>query len=323
MKKALITGVTGQDGTYLTELLVSKGYQVIGLDIRLTPEKRSFFERFHSEFKLLEVDINDSAQLREILHRYEPEEIYNLASLSFVPASWESINLNIDVNARAVASLLEIIKTDHPAIRLYQASSSEMFGEPDTRPQTVDTPLSPQNPYAAAKAFAHWLVRCYRQMYGLYAVSGILYNHESPRRPEEFVTRKITSYAARIKLGFAQKLPLGNLEARRDWGFAGDYVRAMWMMLQQDAPLDFVIGTGKLHSVRDACQIAFTHLGLDYRDHVVTDERYYRQAEHYTLVADIREAQEKLGWEPATDLETMIQMMVDHDLELLKASPNN
>lgn len=317
MKKAFISGITGQDGSYLAELLVSKGYQVIGLDIRISSEDLKNLRSVEDQITVIEGDLNNYELIRHIISTQRPDEIYNLASISYVPSSWEAVAQNIDINAKAVANLLEAIRLDSPQTRLYQASSSEMFGVPEKVPQDINTPFAPQNPYAAAKAFAHWLVSCYRSIYATYAVSGILYNHESPRRPKQFVTRKITSHVAMIKKGIADSLPLGNLKAKRDWGFAGDYVKAMWLMLQQDAPADYVIGSGKLHSVEDLCELAFSYVDLDYRDYVTQDPRFYRQVEHYDLVADPSNAKETLGWEPEVDFPSLIKSMVDHDLALL------
>jgi GDPmannose 4,6-dehydratase len=322
MKKAFITGITGQDGSYLAELLLSKNYKIIGLDINLSPESLLHLHHVEDQITFIEGDLNNNELIRHIVSTHKPDEIYNFASISFVPSSWESVNQNIDINARAVANLLEAIRLINPGTRLYQASSSEMFGIPTIIPQDIDTPLSPRNPYAAAKAFAHWLISCYRSMHNIYAVSGILYNHESPRRPEHFVTRKITSYVAKIKFGLTDQLPLGNLEAKRDWGFAGDYVHAMWLMLQQDQPEDYLIGTGKLHTVREFCELAFKYVGLDYQEFVIQDPRYYRQIEHYHLTPDITRAREKLGWEPRVDFPTLVQTMVDYDLGLVQQKLN-
>lgn len=316
MKTAFITGITGQDGSYLAEYLLTKDYKVVGLDINLSPEALEYLVDVKDKIIFIEGDLNNNELIRHIVSTHKPDEIYNFASISFVPSSWDSVNNNIDINARAVANLLEAIRLINPSTRLYQASSSEMFGIPSKVPQDINTPLAPRNPYAAAKAFAHWLINCYRSIYNIYAVSGILYNHESPRRPEHFVTRKITSHAAKIKLGLADQLPLGNLEAKRDWGFAGDYVIAMWLMLQQSQPEDYLIGTGKLHTVRELCELAFSYVELDYRDYVVQDPKYYRQIEHYDLVPDISKAKEKLGWQPKVNFSTLIQNMVEHDLEL-------
>lgn len=318
MKTAFITGITGQDGSYLAEYLLTKDYKVVGLDINLSQEALIHLLPVKDKITFIEGDLNNNELIRHVVSTHKPDEIYNFASISFVPSSWESVNNNIDINARAVANLLEAIRLINPSTRMYQASSSEMFGNPSIVPQNTNTPFAPRNPYAAAKAFAHWLINCYRSIYNIYAVSGILYNHESPRRPEQFVTRKITSHAARIKLGLTNQLALGNLEAKRDWGFAGDYVMAMWLMLQQDQAEDFLIGTGKLHTVREFCDLAFSYVGLDYRDYVVQDPKFYRQIEHYDLTPDITRAKEILGWEPKVDFRTLIQTMVDYDLELAR-----
>lgn len=321
MKTAFITGITGQDGSYLAEYLLTKHYKVIGLDINLSEQALVHLQDVKQKIILIEGDLNNNELIRHIVSTHKPDEIFNFASISFVPSSWDSVNNNIDINAKAVANLLEAIRLLNPSTRIYQASSSEMFGIPEKVPQDINTPLVPRNPYAAAKAFAHWLINCYRSIYDIYAVSGILYNHESPRRPEHFVTRKITSHAAKIKLGLADQLPLGNLEAKRDWGFAGDYVVAMWLMLQQSQPEDYLIGTGKLHTVRELCDLAFGYVDLDYRDFVVQDPKFYRQIEHYDLIPDTTRAKEKLGWEPKVDLPTLIRNMVDYDLEII--SKNN
>lgn len=318
MKTAFITGITGQDGSYLAEYLLTKEYNVVGLDINLSQEALIHLQPVKDEITFIEGDLNNNELIRHVVSTHKPDEIYNFASISYVPSSWESVNKNIDINARAVANLLEAIRLINPSTRMYQASSSEMFGNPSMVPQNTNTPFAPRNPYAAAKAFAHWLINCYRSIYDIYAVSGILYNHESPRRPEHFVTRKITSHAARIKLGLTNQLALGNLEAKRDWGYAGDYVVAMWLMLQQDQPEDFLIGTGKLHTVRELCDLAFSYVGLDYRDFVVQDPKFYRQIEHYDLTPDTTRAKEILGWEPKVDFPTLIQNMVEYDLKLAR-----
>ena len=318
MKTALITGITGQDGSYLAEYLLTKEYKVVGLDINLTQEALLHLQPVKDKITFVEGDLNNNELIRHVVATHKPHEIYNFASISYVPSSWESVNNNIDINAKAVANLLEAIRLINPSTRIYQASSSEMFGNPSMVPQNTNTPFAPRNPYAAAKAFAHWLINCYRSIYNIYAVSGILYNHESPRRPEHFVTRKITSHAARIKLGLTDQLALGNLEAKRDWGFAGDYVVAMWLMLQQDQPEDFLIGTGKLHTVRELCKLAFSYVGLDYRDFVVQDPKFYRQIEHYDLTPDTTRAKEILGWEPKVDFPSLIKNMVEHDLKLAR-----
>jgi len=322
MKKAFITGITGQDGSYLSELLVARGYQVFGLDINTAPEALVYLQGIADQITLIEGDLNNYELIRHLISTQRPDEIYNLASISYVPSSWDSVAQNIDINAKAVANLLEAIRLDSPHTRLYQASSSEMFGVPQKVPQDITTPFAPQNPYAAAKAFAHWLVNCYRSIYGLYAVSGILYNHESPRRPAHFVTRKITSHVAMIKRGLADSLPLGNLKAKRDWRFAGDYVRAMWLMLQQQKPADYIIGSGILQTVEELCERAFGYVGLDYRRYVTQDPRFYRQIEHYDLVADPSNAKQVLGWEPEVDFPTLIKTMVDYDLALLDQEQN-
>lgn len=318
MKKAFITGITGQDGSYLAELLVSKGYKVIGLDVQTSPNHTIHLNPIIDQITIIEGDLNNTDLIKHIITSQKPDEIYNLASISYIPSSWDSVNQNIDINARAVANLLETIRQFSPESKMYQASSSEMFGVPEKVPQDINTAFAPQNPYAAAKAFAHWLTNCYRSLYHTFTVSGILYNHESPRRPNHFVTRKITTTVAQIKFGLKDSLALGNLKAKRDWGFAGDYVKAMWLMLQQVEPEDFVIGSGKLHSVAELCDLAFSYVGLDYRDFVVQDPKLYRQIEHYDLVADPTEAEEKLGWKPEVNFPELVHQMVEHDIFILK-----
>ena len=319
MPTALITGVTGQDGSYLAEFLLSKGYQVIGMVRRSSTTNFERIAHIQDEIKIVQGDLHDQSSLMAILDEYKPEEVYNLAAQSFVPTSWQQPVLTGEVTALGVTRLLEALRLVHPKARFYQASSSEMFGKVREVPQRETTPFYPRSPYGVAKVYGHWITVNYRESYNLFAVSGILFNHESPRRGLEFVTRKITHGVARIKLGLAKELRLGNLEARRDWGFAGDYVRAMWLMLQQDEPEDFVVGTGETHSVREFCEIAFSHVGLDYRDYVVQDPRFFRPAEVDLLVADPTKARQKLGWEPTVSFEELVKMMVDADLALLRA----
>jgi GDPmannose 4,6-dehydratase len=315
MPTALITGVTGQDGSYLAEFLLQKGYRVVGMVRRSSTVT---FERLHDiqdELIVVQGDLHDQSSLVDILERYEPDEVYNLAAQSFVPTSWSQPVLTGEVTALGVTRILEAIRLVNPKVRFYQASSSEMFGKAREVPQKEITPFYPRSPYGVAKVYAHWITVNYRESYDLYTVSGILFNHESPRRGLEFVSRKITHTAARIKLGLASELRLGNLEARRDWGFAGDYVIGMWLMLQQEIPSDYVLGTGDTHSVRDFCQMAFESLGLDYNDYVVQDPLFYRPAEIDLLVADPRKANRELKWNPRVQFQQLVKMMVEADIE--------
>lgn len=318
MPTALITGITGQDGSYLAEFLLQKGYRVVGMVRRASTHNYERIQHLLDQITLVQGDLHDQGSLLGILEEYEPDEVYNLAAQSFVPTSWNQPALTAEVTALGVTRMLEAIRYVNPKIRFYQASSSEMFGKVLEVPQRETTPFYPRSPYGVAKVYGHWITVNYRESFGLFAVSGILFNHESPRRGLEFVTRKISDGVARIKLGLAKELRLGNLEARRDWGFAGDYVQAMWLMLQQEQAEDFVIGTGETHSVREFCELAFGHVGLDYRDFVVQDERFYRPAEVDLLVADPSKAHAKLGWEPSVSLPELVKMMVDADLERLK-----
>jgi GDPmannose 4,6-dehydratase len=317
MPTALITGITGQDGSYLAEFLLSKGYQVIGMVRRSSTVTFERIQHIQDDITIIQGDLHDQSSLVDVMERYHPDEVYNLAAQSFVPTSWSQPVLTGEVTALGVTRILEAIRLVNPKTRFYQASSSEMFGKVHEVPQNEKTPFYPRSPYGVAKVYGHWITVNYRESYNLFAVSGILFNHESPRRGLEFVTRKITYGAARIKLGLAKELRLGNLEARRDWGFAGDYVQAMWQMLQRPEPEDYVVGTGVTHSVREFCEIAFSYLGLDYRDYVVQDERFYRPAEVDLLVADSRKAQQELGWEPRVGFEELIHMMVDADMKRL------
>ena len=317
-KRALITGITGQDGSYLAEFLLEKGYQVIGVVRRSSTVNFSRIQHIQDSLSLVSGDLLDLGSLITILREHRPQEVYNLAAQSFVPASWTQPVFTGEVTGLGVTRMLEAIRTADPTIRFYQASSSEMFGKVREVPQSESTPFYPRSPYGVAKVYGHWITVNYRESYDLFAVSGILFNHESPRRGLEFVTRKITHGAARIKLGLAGELGLGNLEARRDWGFAGDYVHAMWLMLQQTSPDDFVVGTGKTHSVRDLCSVAFGHLGLDYRQYVVQDPRFMRPAEVDMLVAQPAKAQRLLGWQPVVSFGSLIEMMVESDLEQLR-----
>lgn len=314
MPSALITGITGQDGSYLADMLLAKGYTVLGMVRRTSTMTFERLSHIQDAITIMQGDLHDQSSLIDILEQYQPDEVYNLAAQSFVPMSWKQPVLTGEVTGLGVTRLLEAIRLVNPKIRFYQASSSEMFGKAREVPQRETTPFYPRTPYGVAKVYAHWITVNYREEYGIFAVSGILYNHESPRRGLEFVTRKITSGAARIKLGRSKELRLGNLDARRDWGFAGDSVRAMWLILQQDTPEDFVIGTGVTHSVRDFCQAAFSYLGLDYQDYVIQDERFYRPAEAAQLVSDPGKANRILGWRPEVSFETLVHQMVDADL---------
>jgi len=317
MSVALITGITGQDGSYLAEFLLSKGYDVIGMVRRSSTVTFQRIHQIQDNITIIQGDLHDQSSLVDLVERYHPEEVYNLAAQSFVPTSWNQPVLTGEVTALGVTRMLEAIRLVNPETRFYQASSSEMFGKVREVPQNENTPFYPRSPYGVAKVYAHWITVNYRESYDLFAVSGILFNHESPRRGLEFVTRKITYGVARIKLGLTKELRLGNLESRRDWGFAGDYVEAMWMMLQRGEPEDFVIGTGETHSVRELCQLAFSHVGLDYEEFVVQDPRFYRPAEVDLLVADPDQAIEQLGWRPKIKFEELIQRMVDADLKRL------
>ena len=317
MPTALITGITGQDGSYLAEFLISKGYNVIGMSRRTSTVNFERISHIQDTITLVQGDLHDQSSLVAILEEYQPDEIYNLAAQSFVPTSFQQAVLTAEVTAVGVLRMLEAIRQVSPKTRFYQASSSEMFGKVVEVPQKETTPFYPRSPYGVAKVYGHWITINYRKSYDLYTVSGILFNHESPRRGFEFVPRKITHGVAAIKLGEEKELHLGNLDARRDWGFAGDYVRAMWLMLQQERPEDYVIGTGETHSVRELCEIAFSHVGLDYRNYVVEDPRFYRPAEVDLLISDPSKAHKQLGWEPTVGFKELIEMMVDADLNLL------
>lgn len=317
MPTALISGITGQDGSYLAEFLLAKGYRVLGMVRRSSTVTFGRIEHIQDKIEIVQGDLHDQGSLVAIMEEYKPDEVYNLAAQSFVPTSWNQPVLTGEVTALGVARMLEAIRLAHPEARFYQASSSEMFGKVREVPQKETTPFYPRSPYGVAKVYGHWITVNYRESHDIFACSGILFNHESPRRGLEFVTRKITHGVARIKLGLADELRLGNLEARRDWGFAGDYVEAMWLMLQQDEPDDYVVCTGETHSVREFCEAAFGHVGLDYRDYVVQDPRFYRPAEVDLLVGDPTRAREKLGWKPRVSLEELVQMMVDADLRYL------
>ncbi len=318
MPAALITGITGQDGSYLAELLLGKGYTVIGMVRRASTLNFERIEHLLDDIVIEQGDLHDQSSLMSLLEKYEPDEVYNLAAQSFVPTSWSQPALTAEVTSLGVTRMLEAIRWVNPKIRFYQASSSEMFGKVREVPQKETTPFYPRSPYGVAKVYGHWITVNYRESHNLFAVSGILFNHESPRRGLEFVTRKITHGVARIKLGLQKELRLGNLDARRDWGFAGDYVRAMWMMLQQDEPDDYVIGTGETHSVREFCQAAFGVVGLNYEDYVVIDPKFYRPAEVDLLISDPSKAREKLGWEPQVSFQDLVAMMVESDFKRLQ-----
>jgi GDPmannose 4,6-dehydratase len=322
-KTALITGITGQDGSYLTELLLSKGYQVHGIVRRSSSDNCQRLAHVMDAVTLHNADLLDTCSLARVLSEVRPREVYNLAAQSFVPTSWSEPLLTADVTALGVTRLLDAIRLCDPTIRFYQASSSEMFGRVMETPQSEGTPFWPRSPYAVAKVYGHWITVNYRESYGLFACSGLLFNHESPRRGLEFVTRKISHAVAQIKLGLSQQLRLGNLQAKRDWGFAGDYVHAMWRMLQQDAPDDFVIGTGETHSVQQFVEAAFARVGLDWRDYVVIDPQFYRPAEVDLLVADPRKAKAQLGWQPSVGFHELVNMMVDADLASLSQMKHN
>lgn len=317
MPKALVTGVTGQDGSYLAELLLSKGYEVAGMVRRTSHHSYERIEHLLDRVQIVAADLLDQHSLTQVLQETRPDEVYNLAAQSYVPTSWTQPVLTGEFTALGVTRILEAVRLVHPSARFYQASSSEMFGRVVETPQNERTPFYPRSPYGVAKAYGHWITVNYRESYGIYAVSGILFNHESPRRGIEFVTRKVSDGVARIKLGLASELRLGNLDARRDWGFAGDYVDAMWRMLQQPDAEDYVIGTGTTHSVRELVQAAFGHVGLDWEKYVVVDPRFIRPAEVDLLQADPSKANAKLGWEPQVSFEELVAMMVEADLERL------
>ncbi len=319
-KKALITGVTGQDGSYLAEFLLSQGYDVLGMVRRTSTVNFDRIRHIQDKITIVPGDLLDQMSILDILREHRPEEIYNLAAQSFVPTSWKQPVLTGEFTALGVTRVLEAVRIMDPEARFYQASSSEMFGQVREVPQTENTPFYPRSPYGVAKVYAHWITVNYRESYNLFACSGILFNHESPRRGLEFVTHKVTYGAARIKLGLDDELRLGNVDARRDWGYAGDYVQAMWLMLQQDQPDDYVIATGQTHSVQRLCEVAFGHLGLDWHKYVVSDPKFIRPAEVDMLVGDASKAHAKLGWEPSVTFEELIQMMVDADMKELQAS---
>ena len=316
-KRALITGITGQDGSYLAELLLEKDYEVLGMVRRSSTVNFERIAHLQDKITFVPGDLLDEISMIHILQQHRPQEVYNLAAQSFVQTSFGQPVLTGETTALGVTRLLDAIRLVDPEIRFYQASSSEMFGKVHEVPQKETTPFHPRSPYGVAKVYGHWITLNYRESYDLHATSGILFNHESPRRGLEFVTRKISHTVAQIKLGLVDKLRLGNLDAQRDWGFAGDYVEAMWLMLQQDAPEDFVICTGETHSVREFCEVAFGHAGLNWEDHVVIDEAFFRPAEVDLLVGDATKAEEQLGWKPGTSFDNLVTMMVDADIDLL------
>ena len=319
MPTALITGITGQDGSYLAELLLSKGYRVIGVARRSSTVTNERISHLLDDITVVQGDLHDQGSLLGLIEEYEPTEVYNLAAQSFVPTSWNQPALTGDITAIGVTRILEAIRFVNPKIRFYQASSSEMFGKVLEVPQNEDTPFYPRSPYGVAKVYGHWITVNYRESFDMFATSGILFNHESPRRGLEFVTRKISDGVAKIKLGLAKELRLGNLEAQRDWGFAGDYVDAMWRMLQREKPDSYVIGMGETHAVCEFCEIAFGHVGLDYKEFVIQDERFYRPAEVDLLISDPTRARTELGWEPAVSFKELVTMMVDSDMERLSS----
>jgi len=317
-KRALITGITGQDGSYLAEFLLSKDYKVFGLVRRTSTLNFKRIEHIQDKIELISGDLLDQNSLINAVKESNPDEVYNLASQSFVPTSWKQPVFTGEATALGVARVLEAIRAVNPKTRFYQASSSEMFGKVREVPQTEKTPFHPRSPYGVAKVYGHWITVNYRESYNMFCCSGICFNHESPRRGLEFVTRKVTNTVAKIKLGLANELRIGSLNAKRDWGFAGDYVKAMWLMLQQDEPDDYVIATGITHSVKDLVQIAFDYIGLNWKDYVVIDPKFVRPAEVELLVGDSSKARKKLGWEPTVNFEDLIKMMIDADLEKLE-----
>jgi GDPmannose 4,6-dehydratase len=317
-KTALITGITGQDGSYLAEFLLDRGYTVVGVVRRTSHDSYERIGHLLDRVRIVPADLLDQHSLTTVVRESRPDEVYNLAAQSFVPTSWAQPVLTGEFTALGVTRLLEAVRLAHPAARCYQASSSEMFGKAVESPQRETTPFYPRSPYGVAKVYGHWITVNYRESYGLYAVSGILFNHESPRRGLEFVTRRVSDGVARIALGMQRELRLGNLDARRDWGYAGDYVDAMWRMLQQQQPTDYVVGTGVAHSVRELCELAFGHVGLDWRKHVRVDRALVRPAEVDVLLADPSKARRELGWQPRVSFAELVRMMVDADLERLR-----
>ncbi|MCP4706483.1 MAG: GDP-mannose 4,6-dehydratase [candidate division Zixibacteria bacterium] len=320
--RALITGITGQDGSYLADFLLEKGYEVFGMVRRASTESFERIEHIRDRITFVQADLLDQLSIINVIEESKPDEIYNLGAQSFVPTSWNQPVLTGEFNALGVTKILEGIRLLNKKIKFYQASSSEMFGKVQEVPQTEKTPLYPRSPYGVAKVYGHWITINYRESYDLFACSGILFNHESPRRGLEFVTKKITDGVARIKLGMAKELALGNLDAERDWGFAGDYIRAMWLMLQQDKPEDFVISTGQTHSVKEFVETAFSYVDLDYKDYVTIDPRFVRPAEVDQLLGNSAKAKKKLGWEPTVDFRGLVEMMVNYDLEKLREEKN-
>jgi GDPmannose 4,6-dehydratase len=321
-KRALVTGITGQDGSYLAEYLLDQGYEVVGMVRRSSTVTFGRIEHIQNRVILVHGDLLDQTSLIDIMGEYLPDEIYNLAAQSFVPISWKQPVLTGEFTAMGVTRMLEAMRNVAPEARFYQASSSEMFGKVREVPQSERTPFYPRSPYGVAKVYGHWITVNYRESYGMFACSGILFNHESPRRGLEFVTRKVTYGAAQIRLGLANELRLGNLDSRRDWGYAGDYVKAMWLMLQQDQPDDYVVGIGETHSVRELCEVAFDCLDLDWKKYVVSDPEFYRPAEVDLLVSDPAKARKKLGWEPKVSFQQLVQMMVNADVAHLKLVHN-
>jgi GDPmannose 4,6-dehydratase len=317
-KVALITGITGQDGSYLAEFLLSKGYKVYGLVRRASVERFDNIAHIRDKITLVQGDLTDQNSLNFLIKEVNPDEAYNLGAQSFVPSSWNQPLLTADITGLGVTRILEAIRLNNPKIKFYQASSSEMFGKVRETPQHEETHFHPRSPYGVAKVYGHFITVNYRESYNIFACSGILFNHESPRRGIEFVTRKVTYAAARIKLGLQKELKMGNLDAKRDWGFAGDYVQAMWLMLQQEKPDDYVIATGVMHSVRELIEIAFNYVGLDYKNHVVVDPQFFRPAEVELLCGDATKAHTILGWKPSISFKQLVEMMVENDLQLLK-----
>ncbi|MFC5404999.1 GDP-mannose 4,6-dehydratase [Cohnella soli] len=323
MKSALITGITGQDGSYLAEFLLEKGYRVFGLRRRTSTPNYTNIEHILDRIQIIDGDLSDLSSLIRAVQLANPDEVYNLAAQSYVETSWSQPLLTSEFTAVGTTNMLEAVRLIKPSARFYQASSSEMFGKVVETPQKESTPFYPRSPYGVSKVYAHWMTVNYRESFNMYACSGILFNHESPRRGIEFVTRKVTNAVARIKLGLQTELRMGNLEARRDWGFAGDYVQAMWLMLQQETPDDYVVSTGETHSVRELLEVAFSYVGLDYRDYVVNDERFHRPAEVDLLLGECAKACERLGWERKVGFVQLIQMMVDSDLRLNRTKMND
>ena len=321
--RALITGITGQDGSYMAELLLGKGYEVFGIVRRSSVKKFDRIEAIVDDIELVEGDLTDQSSLDTVVHAVRPDEVYNMAAQSFVPVSWNQPVLTGDVTGLGVIRMLEAVRRHRPQAKFLQASSSEMFGKVREAPQTEKTPFYPRSPYGAAKVFGHYITVNYRESYGLFACSAMGFNHESPRRGLEFVTRKVTHQVAKIKCGLAKKLLMGNLDSKRDWGFAGDYVRAMWMILQQREPDDFVLATGKTHSIRELLEVAFGAVGLDWQKHVEIDPKLIRPAEVDVLCGDATKAREKLGWEPEVGFEELIKMMVEADLDAVQKGENN